>query len=166
MRYFCHCRLRRLPMVSRRFHAGSCPGWGAEVATACDIRLVTERVSIGFVQKKMGLVCGWGSGTRLVQLLGRTLALELLVTGKVFGWKEAVDMNFVDGVIHESDSAIDNAVVWLEKWTSGDTKVIRATKHLISQVADYDMESVLSRETKCLTQCGEEMPRKQHLIVD
>ena len=127
---------------------GRALGGGAEVATACDIRLVTERVSIGFVQKKMGLVCGWGSGTRLVQLLGRTLALELLVTGKVFGWKEAVDMNFVDGVIHESDNAIDNAVVWPEKWTSGDTKVIRATKHLISQVADYDMESILNRENK------------------
>ena len=57
-------------------------------------------------------------------------------------------MNFVDGVIHESDNAIDNAVVWLEKWTPGDTKVIRATKHLISQVADYDMESILNRENK------------------
>ena len=143
-----YSRLRRLPLVSAAFIEGRALGGGAEVATACDVRLVTERVSIGFVQKKMGLVCGWGSGTRLVQLLGRTLALELLVTGRVFGWKEAVDMNFVDGVIHEGHDAVDNAVTWLEKWTSGDTEVVRATKHLISQVADYDMESPLGRENK------------------
>ena len=59
-------------MVSAAFMQGRVLGGGAEVATACDIRLVTERVSIGFVQKKMGLVCGWGSGIILVQLLGRT----------------------------------------------------------------------------------------------
>ena len=126
-------------MVSATFMQGRALGGGAEIATACDIRLVTERVSIGFVQKKMGLVCGWGSGTRLVQLLGRTMALELLVTGKVFGWKEAVDLNFVDGVIPEGDKALENAVQWLEKWTSGNKKVIRATKEMISQVADHNM---------------------------
>ena len=127
---------------------GRALGGGAEIATACDIRLVTERVSIGFVQKKMGLVCGWGSGTRLVQLLGRTMALELLVTGKVFGWKEAVDLNFVDGVIPEGDKSLESAVQWLEKWTSGDTKVIRATKEMISQVADRSMEDPLMTENK------------------
>ncbi len=139
-------RLRRLPLISAAFLQGRVLGGGAEVATACDIRLATERVSIGFVQKKMGLVCGWGSGTRLVQLVGRTMALEILVTGKVFGWKEAVDLNFVDGVLPEGDLALENAEEWLEKWTAGDLDVIRATKHMVSQIADYGMEEPLSRE--------------------
>lgn len=96
----------------------------------------------------MGLVCGWGLSTRPVQLLGRTMALELLVTGKVFGWKETVDLNFVDGVIPEGDKALENAVQWPEKWTSGDTKMIGDTEEMISQVADYNMEDPLMRENK------------------
>ncbi len=141
-------RLRRLPMVSAAFLCGRALGAGAEVATACDIRLATERVSIGFIQKKLGLTCGWGSGVRLVQMLGRTLTIELLVRGKVFGWKEAVDIGFVNGVIPEGDDSLEKAVEWLEKWTTGDVRVVRANKHLVSQIADDDMESALSRECK------------------
>ncbi len=40
-------RLRRLPLISAAFIEGRAIGGGAELATACDIRLCTERVSIG-----------------------------------------------------------------------------------------------------------------------
>ncbi len=40
-------RLRRLPLISAAFIQGRAIGGGAELATACDIRLCTERVSIG-----------------------------------------------------------------------------------------------------------------------
>ena len=81
-------------------------------------------------------------------MLGRTLTIELLVRGKVFGWKEAVDIGFVNGVIPEGDDSLEKAVEWLEKWTTGDVRVVRANKHLVSQIADDDMESALSRECK------------------
>ncbi len=94
----------------------------------------------------MGLVCGWGSGTRLVQMFGRTLALELLTTGKIFGWKEAMDLNFVDGIIPEQGDPYQSAKEWLMKWCAGDTQVIRATKKMISEISDSDMEIQLAKE--------------------
>src|SRR5690625_5646758 len=43
---------------------GDALGGGCEIATACDFRIAKETTKFGFVQSKLGIVPGWGGGTR------------------------------------------------------------------------------------------------------
>ena len=58
-------------------------GGGAEVVTACDIRVAAPTARVSFRQVAMGLTTGWGAACRLVGILPRGAATRLLLTAEV-----------------------------------------------------------------------------------
>ncbi len=91
-------RLHSLPILSIAAVDGYAMGGGAELATACDLRVMSRRSVVQFVQLKMGVTPGWGGGTRLVRMVGREKALEMLLTMTRLGPYEALDMGFCSNV--------------------------------------------------------------------
>ncbi|KFV77223.1 Ethylmalonyl-CoA decarboxylase, partial [Dryobates pubescens] len=71
-------RLMRLPLISVALVQGKAFGGGAELATACDFRLMSPGSELRFVHRLMGLAPGWGGGARLVRIVGTGAALRLL----------------------------------------------------------------------------------------
>lgn len=125
-------RLYTLPLVSVALVHGVALGGGAELTTSCDYRIVTNDATIGFVQMKMGVMTGWGGGTRLVQLIGRTAALDLLTTGKVLSWREALSIGLANGMVQATDgAALDRANEWLDHRTFGEPAVVQAAKKIV-----------------------------------
>lgn len=55
-------------------------GGGAELTTACDFRVMSSQARMQFVQLRMGTSTGWGGGSRLVDLVGRRTALDVLLS--------------------------------------------------------------------------------------
>ena len=53
-------RLRALPVLSVAAVRGHAMGGGAELTTACDMRLMAHHARIQFVQARMGVTPGWG----------------------------------------------------------------------------------------------------------
>lgn len=139
-------RLYTLPLVSVALVHGVALGGGAELTTSCDYRIVTKDASIGFVQVKMGVMTGWGGGTRLVQLIGRTAALDLLTTGKALSWREALSIGLANGMVQAADgAALDNAKEWLEHRTLGEPAVVQAAKKIVT-AASPDIYRSLAKE--------------------
>ena len=58
---------------------------------------MSRNAEIRFVQVKMGLTPGWGGGTRLVQLLGKRQALQLLGKGEKVDLSYGRQLGLVDG---------------------------------------------------------------------
>lgn len=139
-------RLHQLPLVSTALVCGKAIGGGAELTTACDFRLMTSSAEVYFVHTRMGLVTGWGGGTRLVRLLGRTRALEVLVGEKALGADAAIQTGLANGIVQSSDSALQEALLWLQQRTRGDVAVVRATKHIVSQAALLPLDEALNEE--------------------
>lgn len=77
---------------------GPARGGGAEVAMACDLRVMDAETSLAFVQAKLGLIPGWGGGQRLLQVAGYATALDLLATGRVVSAAEAYALRLVQRV--------------------------------------------------------------------
>jgi enoyl-CoA hydratase/carnithine racemase len=108
-------RLRRLDMISVALIHGPALGGGAELATACDFRLITNDFAtlpssqIGFVHAKLGASPGWGGGGRLVQLVGRSRALLLLGTARVLSPQEALEAGLVDALLLSSSPAFSSS---------------------------------------------------------
>ncbi|CAH1782242.1 unnamed protein product, partial [Owenia fusiformis] len=138
-------RLHNLPLVSVALVQGKALGGGAELTTACDFRLMTESACIGFVQVKMGVSPGWGGTSRLVKLIGRKNALDLLTSGRLVHADEAKDLQLSDGTLPESDALL-KAFDWLEQRTIGSVAAIHAVKSTVVVAENSDIEESLRHE--------------------
>lgn len=77
---------------------GTTLGGGAEIALACDIRVLDENAKIGFPEVKLGVFPGSGGVFRLPRLVGPANALELLYTGELIGALEAHRIGLVNRI--------------------------------------------------------------------
>jgi enoyl-CoA hydratase len=81
--------LEQLPMPVIAALNGVALGGGAEIALACDIRIMDETARIGFPEVKLGIFPGSGGIFRLPRLVGPAKAYELLYTGELIDAHEA-----------------------------------------------------------------------------
>src|SRR5215510_12208722 len=81
--------LEQLPMPVIAALNGVTLGGGAEIALACDIRIMDETARIGFPEVKRGIFPGSGGIFRLPRLVGPAKAYELLYTGELIDAHEA-----------------------------------------------------------------------------
>jgi len=77
---------------------GSAAGGGLELAMACDFRIVGRDALIGLPETKLGLIPGAGGTQRMVELIGRAQALDLILRGRLIAGAEAARI----GLAHES----------------------------------------------------------------
>ena len=78
---------------------GVCVGGGLEVISQCDLRICGASSRFGIPIKNLGLVVGYGEMKGLIDLVGRAVALEILLEGRVFGAEEAKDKGLVNRVV-------------------------------------------------------------------
>jgi enoyl-CoA hydratase/carnithine racemase len=91
---------------------GSAVGWGMELALMADLRVASERARFAELFVERGLCCDVAGLGRLVQLVGRERASELLFTGRRVEADEALRIGLVSRVVaHEDllDSALELA---------------------------------------------------------
>lgn len=140
--------LHQLPLVSVALVQGKALGGGAELATACDFRLFTEKGEIGFVQGKMGVVTGWGGGTRLVQLLGPHRALELLLTSRQMSASEAMSVGLANEVIQSTEvsEALETTKKWLQLKLSHAPEIVHALKQIVATARAVPYNESLKNE--------------------
>jgi enoyl-CoA hydratase len=74
-------------------------GGGCELAMACTMRLASETARMGQPEVKLGLIPGYGGSQRLPRLVGRSMALKLLLTGEMVSPTEALGIGLVDEVV-------------------------------------------------------------------
>lgn len=74
-------------------------GGGCELAMACHFRLASETARFGQPEVGLGLIPGYGGTQRLVQLVGRGRALEILLTGDTIRAEEAHRIGLVNHVV-------------------------------------------------------------------
>lgn len=78
-------------------------GAGCELAMACHLRIAGERARFGQPEVNLGLIPGYGGTQRLVELIGRTKAVELLLTADMIGAEEAKQLGLVNHVVPQGE---------------------------------------------------------------
>jgi enoyl-CoA hydratase len=74
-------------------------GGGCELAMACHIRVASENAKFGQPEVNLGLIPGYGGTQRLVQLIGKGKALELLMTADIIDAHTAHKLGLVTDVV-------------------------------------------------------------------
>jgi len=73
-------------------------GGGCELSMACHFRIASENAKFGQPEVNLGLIPGYGGTQRLVQLIGKGRALELLMSGNMIDAHEAKEIGLVNHV--------------------------------------------------------------------
>jgi enoyl-CoA hydratase/carnithine racemase len=125
-------RLSDLPMPVIGAINGDSFGGGCEVALACDIRIAGSHARFAFKQVTIGITPAWGGRSRLVELVGRSIALRLMLTGEVIDAAEAMRIGLVDAVV-EPASARDSALALAQQIAANPNAAVRAIKHQVNK---------------------------------
>lgn len=93
-------RLEQTPKLVIAALNGHTVGGGLEVALAADLRVAKEEGGkFGLPEVKLGVLPGTGGTQRLGRLLGRSRAIELMITGKLMGFEEARSLGLVTAIL-------------------------------------------------------------------
>jgi enoyl-CoA hydratase len=78
-------------------------GGGLEIAEACAIRIAARGAMLGHPEVQIGAVAGFGGTTRLPRLVGKGIAAELLLTGRLIDAERALEIGLVNRVTEQAD---------------------------------------------------------------
>jgi enoyl-CoA hydratase/carnithine racemase len=103
--YFClHAnetlsRLEQTPKLVIAAINGHCVGGGLEVAMAADLRIARKGAGkLGLPEVSLGVLPGTGGTQRLVRIVGKSKAIELMATGQLFDFERGVELGIVNQV--------------------------------------------------------------------
>ncbi|MDZ4763326.1 MAG: enoyl-CoA hydratase/isomerase family protein [Chloroflexota bacterium] len=122
--------LEALPFPTIAAINGYALGGGAEVALACDLRIIDAAARIGFVQARRGLTPGWGGGQRLLRLVGYPRALEILLEARILDADTAHTAGLVERIA-PAGGALDAARAFAAEIAQRDPAVVRSIKTLL-----------------------------------
>jgi len=119
-------------------------GGGCELAMACHFRIAAENAKFGQPEVNLGLIPGYGGTQRLVQLIGKGRALELLMTGGMIDAPTALQYGLVNYVVPQEE-LIAKATALLQTITTkaplAISRCIRAANAVFNHTKDgYEIE--------------------------
>ena len=123
-------RLHGLPCPTIAAINGPARGGGAEIAVACDLRVMARDANIGFVQATLGIATGWGGARYLLQMIGYPRTLELLATGRILPAEEAKQLGLADHLA-EPGGALEAAYELARQMAQHPVEAVRAAKRLL-----------------------------------
>ncbi len=138
--------LENLPVPVIGAINGYALGGGAEVALACDLRVVDENVRLGFVHAKRGVIPGWGGGQRLLRAVGYAKAMELLYTARSLDADALDALGLITVPIAPSGRALESALIMADRIAALDFGVIRAIKSLLRAGLNQPYQAALQME--------------------
>jgi enoyl-CoA hydratase/carnithine racemase len=143
-------KIERTPKVFVAAISGHALGGGLEIALACDFRFAAEgEYRIGLPEVTLGLLPGNGGTQRLTRLVGRTRALDMMITNQQVNAARALELGLVDRVFGV-DELLEKALDYVARLAKGPTLAIGNIKIATRLGADLPMEGALALEREAV----------------
>jgi len=132
---------------------GLVAGAGAVIASACDLRIASEKAKIAFLFTKVGLSgADMGASWLLPRLVGLGRAMELLLLGDFVEAREAERIGLYNRVVAH-DELPAAARSWAERLAKGPSFGLEVTKKLVQRESAMDIESAFAAEVEIQAAC-------------
>ncbi len=140
-------KIEQLPKVVIAAINGFCLGGGMELAMACHIRIVGDRVRMGQPEINLGIIPGFGGTQRLPRIVGQAKAIELILSGDMINGEEARKIGLVNKVVPETE-VVKQATGLAKKIASKGRCAIEATLKAIEEGLNEPLSIGLGREAQ------------------
>ncbi|MQY33817.1 putative enoyl-CoA hydratase echA8 [Streptomyces sp. RB17] len=140
-------RVRRLPMPTVAAVDGWALGGGAELAYACDLRIAGPDAVFGNPEPALGILAAAGACWRLPELVGESVAKQVLLAGRNLDARAALATGLVIDVV-PAEKLLDEAHALLDRMARSSAVALRLTKLVVDSpgahpVADDLAQAVL-----------------------
>jgi len=147
--------MRRIETMTKPVIAainGYCLGGGLELALACHFRFASENARLGLPEIKLGIMPGFGGTQRLSRLVGRSRALEMILTGEPVDARLAERYGIVQGVVGAGEVA-EHALAIAERLAKAAPHAVGAILETIDRGLDMPLDEGLGFETARFALC-------------
>ena len=133
---------------------GYAVGGGCELAMACHLRVAADSALFSQPESKLGIIPGFGGTQRLVQYIGKTKAMELMMTGETINAEKALKyglINYIvsrDELIHFSTNILNKILLNSQFSIKG---IIRSVNAFFEpKINGFDVE--IEQFSRCFTE--------------
>jgi enoyl-CoA hydratase len=137
-----HCRKPIIAAV-----AGYALGGGCELAMSCDIIIAADNAAFGQPEITLGIMPGAGGTQRLTRLVGKSKAMEMILTGRMMDAAEAERSGLVSRVV-PTDQLIDEAMKAARKIAAQSPVSIMLTKELVEAAYETTLSQGVTFERR------------------
>ena len=155
--YFClHAnetlsRLEQTPKLVIAAINGHCVGGGLEVAMAADLRIARKGAGkMGLPEVSLGVLPGTGGTQRMVRMVGKSRAIELMTTGELFDFEKGAELGLVNHIYEAgtNDEFIEQVLEYARQFTTPDkaARAVGRIKRSVQSGAEIPFEYGLALE--------------------
>jgi enoyl-CoA hydratase len=172
--YFClHAnetlnRLEQTPKLVIAAINGHCVGGGLEVAMAADIRVARKGAGkLGLPEVSLGVLPGTGGTQRLTRLVGKSKAIELMVTGELFDFEKGLELGILNQIFsaETGDQFREQVFEYARQFTSPNkaAQAVGRIKRSVQTGAEISFEAALALERELQQQLFQSEDAKEGL---
>lgn len=137
---------------------GSCLGGGLEIALACHFRFAAKSAMFGFPESQQHIMPGLGGTIFPQEIVPRRHLIELVVSGRMIGAPEALDIEIIDRCCGSTDIE-DEARKFCRQLTEGRPQaLVRSIMTSIHNARTLPLDEALRRETELFCACAKNIP--------
>ncbi|KAE8156633.1 ClpP/crotonase-like domain-containing protein [Aspergillus tamarii] len=129
--------------------SGYALGGGCELALMCDIIYCTSNATFGQPEIKLGVIPGAGGSQRLTRAVGKSKAMELILTGKNFSGKEAGEWGVAAKVVEGGkDELLEEALKTAETIAGYSRVAVVAGKEVVNKSQELSLREGVEYERR------------------
>lgn len=161
-------RLEQTPKLVIAAINGHCVGGGLEVAMAADIRIARKGAGkMGLPEVSLGVLPGTGGTQRLLRVVGKSKAIELMATGELFDFERGLELGLVNQIFEAETGAefMEQVVDYAGKFTlpGKAAGAVGKIKRAVQTGAEIPFESALALERELQQQLFQSEDAKEGL---
>jgi len=140
----------KIPKVKKPIIAavsGYALGGGCELAMMCDIIIASESAKFGQPEITLGTIPGMGGSQRLTQAVGKSKAMEMVLTGIQIDAKQAESYGLISRVVPD-DKLLESALETANKIASFSKPVVAMCKDVVNRSYEMNLQEGLNYERK------------------
>ena len=136
-------RSLRTPLVAAV--SGFCLGGGCELAMACDLIVASEFAKFGQPEINLGVMPGAGGTQRLTRAVGKAVAMDMILSGRMLGADEARQLGLVARVVPQ-DAWLDSAKQLAREIASKSPVSVRLAKEAVDEAFETPLSEGMNVE--------------------
>jgi enoyl-CoA hydratase len=123
-------------------------GGGCELAMMADILYCSAGATFGQPEIKLGTIPGAGGSQRLARAVGKSRAMELVLTGESFGGRQAAEWGLAARVFETPRECLDGAVATAAKIAGYSRLAVKAGKEVVNKSQDLGIREGVEFERR------------------
>lgn len=120
-------------------------GGGCELALSCTMRIASQNAKLGQPEVKLGIIPGYGGSQRLPRLIGKGMALQMILTGDPLGAEDALRWGLVNQVV-ASDQLLATAEAIAKKIIANGPLAVQYSIEAVNRGLNVPLEEGLHLE--------------------